>query len=663
MVSWPLHLVQCLLAFLVLAAPLPLAAAWVERLGSVRHSYGERLLAVSVFWVAIQVSSGIVLGSLHLFTASALVTAAVVILVAGLLLRPRESWSLPRAFSGRESGILMVIVVAGLVCALDLIEHPTRNFDSLAYHLPVMARWVTFSRFEVFADLGQVALYPSHWELLSTLAVLPLHEDFLVSVANLFAWGQLGLAVVVLARRLGASRESAALVGGLMLTVPSVIARLDAIQPDMVLAGLVITALAFLLRGAGPGRELDAVVVILCAGMLPGLKLSGPIFTIALLVVAALIYRGEWRAKWERTSRFPIVAGVIAALFLASFWYLRNLAVLGNPFGEIEFTVLGATIFEGEISREELGRGALAKVFRYGEAEDWNVMFSVIRDELFVPVLVILAGAFAAAFGSRDRQRGLVAVLIAAGVILYWYTPYSGDNGTHGWRVTSWIENGLRYGFVPLGLLAALAGAGLDRHRVPGLLAFVAFVLAGAWTAVVELRPSLISLAVLVLIGFGCAWATMRGGLVPRRLHWPISAIAILTLALLLFPMRETRADNRLKIYGQVSRVLKTSVKPGAAVAVLNSHAVYMAAGTDWSRPVFKPEIPEVGAEGAWLESLRRRGVEALLISRSETDPADLPGLRSIEAWLLRKDSRFELLHDYENDRRHFVLYALRPVR
>jgi hypothetical protein len=663
MVSWPLHLVQCLLVFLVLVAPLPLAASWVERLGSARHSYSERLLAVSVFWVVIQLSSGIMLGSLHLLTVPALVTAAVVILVTGLLMRPRVSWSLPRVFSGREAGILMVVVVAGLVCALDLIEHPTRNFDSLAYHLPVMARWVASSHFEIFADLGQVALYPSNWELLSTLAVLPLHEDLLVSAVNLFAWSQLGIAVVVLARRLGASRESGALVGGLMLTVPSVIARLDAIQPDIVLAGLVVTGLAFLTRGAGPGRNLDAVVVILCAGILPGLKLSGPVFVIALLVVAVLIHRGAWREKWEGASRAPVIAAAIAALFLASFWYLRNLAVLGNPLGEIELTVFGATIFEGEISRQELGRGALAKVFRYGQAADWGVVFTVIRDELFVPVLVMLVGALVAVFGPRDRQRGMVAVLIAAGAILYWNTPYSGDNGSHGWQVTSWIENGLRYGFVPLGLLAALAGAGLDRHRVLGSLAFVAFVLSGAWTVVVELRPSLVSLAVFVLIGFGCAWATMRGGLIPRRLHWPMTAAAILALALMLFPMRETRAEYRLKIYGQVSRVLETGVNPGAAVAVLNSQAVYMAAGDDWSRPVFKPGLPEVGGEAAWLKSLRGEGVEALLVSRSETDPEDLPRLRSIEAWLLREDSRFELLHDYESERRHFVLYALRPVR
>jgi hypothetical protein len=277
MPGWPLHLLQCLLVGVVVVAPVPLSLALVQRYGSEGHDRLENILAATVFSVAAQLLVGLTLGLLGFLNPGAVVVASVLVLSTGIGLA--RVWGLPEMLPEArldevEAGALTVVLIAGGLGLADLVVHPTRNFDSLAYHLPVMARWVSSGSLEVFAALGQVALYPSHFELLSTLLHLPFQHDLLVSAPNLLAWGQLGLAIMLVGRRLGANRQASIVAAALVMLMPSILSRLDAIQPDIALAATFLTAIGFALRSREHGGPLDTAVLLLCLGILAGWKLS-----------------------------------------------------------------------------------------------------------------------------------------------------------------------------------------------------------------------------------------------------------------------------------------------------------------------------------------------------------------------------------------------------
>lgn len=685
--SWLEHFLQGLSSLLIVLGPLPLAIAWVDRWSdpamATSHTRAERWLATTVLAIALQIGVGILLGVIGRFAIGPLLAFELALLAAGALLVRRADlapWRpvLPRSES--EAAVAMVVVIAGALAFWDLLQHPTRNFDSLAYHLPVMARWVAAGRLEVFEGIGQVALYPSHWELLTSLWVLPLREDFLVSAANMLAWAQLGLAVRALGERLGASAASSSLSAGLVLLIPSVLSRLDAIQPDIALAAVFATALVFLLRPVGAGRSLDLAIVLLCAGLMPGLKLSGPIFILFLLVASLLRTPGSWRRprdiaqawawSWAPASaRVWIPVGVFA-LVLAGYWYLRNAVVLGNPLGDLELRVLGIPLIEGTITRAELSRGALAHVFRIGSAEDWKVLWGVLRTWMSIPAGILALMAASAllrrsAEPSERRAQWIVAGLMLACTLLYWNTPYSGDNGTHDWRVTPWIQVGLRYGFPGLAMLGALAARGFDRGRFTRAVFVAAFAMSAAWASLLELNPPLLLVAALSLIALVLCTMLLPAG---ARLRHPVPVV-VLALALMIggwsfaHPLRMQREHHRALVYGKVFETLEESVGPYATIGVINTRNLYPASGRAWSRRVVVPALPARDDEAAWVASLKRDGITVLMFGHDNPRPEEADRVVLVSSWLRREGGNFELLHDYETQRKNLALFRLRGRR
>lgn len=667
MPGWPIHVLQLALTLLVIVGPVPFALALVSSTGSRGRGALENLLAACTFTVALQIAVGLVLGSFRLLDAWSLVALEFIALVAGLAALRRTG--LPRLWPTRplgatEAGALIVTLIAAGAGLADLVVRPTRNFDSLAYHLPVMARWVSSSSLEVFPELGQVALYPSHWELLSAMLHLPVHQDLLISVPNLLAWAQLGLAIVLVALALGATRRSALVCAALVLLTPSILSRLDAIQPDIALAATFMTALGFSLRRTGSFDRLGLLVVLVSIGLLAGLKLSGPVYVLFLLPVAILgpavqpgrAFAGFGGADLRRT----LVAGAVAAFALGSFWYLRNWIVMGNPFGDLQISIFGAPLFEGSITRAELQRGALSHVFRPGAGEDWSVLGAVLWEWIGPGGVVLLAGALAA-IRIREHRRPLamIAAMLVLCLVLYWRSPYGGDNGTHGWRVTPWIEVGLRYGFPALALLGALGAAGLGTGRWWPRLGLAVLVAGAVWTVLEHLIPHALVLVGLIVLAWGVSMLSM-GRKVSRSVLAPVAGAVVVLLVVGLGLAREQREEVRVKHFGRIVDVLNAELDADDVVLVVHSQKLHLAAGIDWKRRVELSALPEPGREREWVLALRAAGVTALLVGHKEPAPEVAGDVRRIQRFI-RESGEFELVYDYQSLAKDLALFRVTP--
>jgi hypothetical protein len=663
------------LVLVVVVGPVPLALALVRRWGSEQHSATENLLAGLVFSVAAQVTIGLTLGFLGLYTLVPLIVCEALFLILGVELVRR--WGAPRILTTRplnaiEAGALLVVLIAGALGMADLVVHPTRNFDSLAYHLPVMARWVSAGQLQVFTELGQVAFYPSHWELLSSFLVLAVRQDLLVAMPNLLAWAQLGLAILLLARRLGANRESAVVASSLVLLMPSILSRLDAIQPDIALAATFLTVFGFALRRRSAGRHLDVAVVLVALGLLAGLKLSGPIFVLMLLPLLILGPGLEWVSgamilRRLNPARAGVGRGLTAAVASFAFllgvvWYLRNWIVLGNPFGDLQISLAGIRIFEGSITRAELQRGSLANTFELARGNDWAVLGTVLWTWLGVGALLLLLSSLlvlrmrTAELPVR-RARVLIGAILLICIGLYWRTPYGGDNGTHGWQVTAWIEVGLRYGFPAIALLGVLGAVGLSRSTWLVRIGLVVLVVTAVMTVLKELIPNLWVLVVVV----GAAWAVAVSAQrsVPRP-RWIMlaSVTGLLLVAGALGLARENREARKHGAFGGIIEVLATELGHDDIVAVVHSQKLHLAAGMDWRRRVELPALPASGQESAWVEELRRRGVTAVLVGHKEPAADEAGDVTRVQRFI-RESGSFELVADYQSMSKDLALFRL----
>lgn len=678
------HVGQLSLLALVVAGPLPVCLLFLrareEEMADAPR--GHALLGVFLVWSVAQIALGLLLGWMGRLDPVSLVLGEGLLLASGgALLRrktrvetggtPRTATSPPGAAT---AAAVFTVSVVGLSLAWQAITLCVRNFDSLAYHLPLVARWVEQGHFARFPELGQTARYPNGWELLSVLFFLPMREDVFIAIPNLLAWGYLGLALTLLSRRLGSSLEAALAGAVFVLTLPVMLDRIGAIQPDIGLTTFFVASLYFGLRAAAEGRGSDWTLFWISLALIAGSKTSGPGYAAIVVVAVALSRPRPGDVRWPSSGagvrgrfRGAVLGWLGLGLFVGGFWYVRNLIQLGNPLGLLQVDVLGIEILRGSLPAATLQRTTLASIFEISRPEHWELLGRVAWDWLGLPmaslVLFAVAGATVAWARGRLRPRR-VAVLGLLGVttlLAYWHTPYSGDNGSHGWQLTPWIHVGLRYAFPFLSVMGVAASLGMTSLRLPVLALLPLPVLCAILGAVVELAVGTWALWVAVLLALGPALLLVA----PARWRWSRvpTWCAVLALAagavVLTYFGRTLREADRVEAYGTVYRWMEENVGPARTIGYVNVQEIYPLWGRRWSRHVVGAD-PAPGGLRAWVSALRRRNVEVVAVGHAAPPPSAAASVREAQDWVRLTNGPFEMLRDYDSVRYDLALYRLR---
>jgi hypothetical protein len=352
-------------------------------------------------------------------------------------------------------------------------------------------------------------------------------------------------------------------------------------------------------------------------------------------------------------------------LFLGLYWYARNWVILGNPFGTIAFQILGWEIWPGAISRADLARTTLATLFDPGRVEDWQVLWGVIYRWLGIPfgVLVVLAvlGIWRAdrrPFLSR-RRLALVIILTLITAITYWTTPYSGDNGEHGWRVTPWIEVGLRYGFPCLALLGVLGALGLNSLAVPGWVVLVVPVTTSLMGLLVQIAPGEWPLRFAVLVALIFCLPLVRERLWRPWLTMGVGLVALIIFLGFTFLARDSREYQRGRVFGRYFFALEEWTGPSETVGIVNVQRIYPAAGRAWKRRLV-PTLPQTENENVWIEDLRAQAISVLLVGHATPGAEYAAAVKRVQEWVRREGGPFELIQDFQSQKRHVAVFRLR---
>ena len=413
-------------ALLIVCASLGWAALVVRRRYAPAWSGAPARLAEAVIGFALLTAELELLGTVRLFRLAPVVIGSLVI---GLVVT-RAFGGGPAAEAGfaSVSGVsapnrsLVPAVGAGIALLAVLAEWsgPTfssfdfgiRSFDSVWYHLPWAAS---------FAQTGQItslrltdveyltAFYPATAEMFHGAGIVLLSRDTLSPIFNLVWLGLVLLAAFCVGRPRG--------LGWLTMTGAAVACSVPMFVGSQAgSAANDIVGIFFVLAAAAVffGADEDAAFPLALGGIAAGLAIA----TKLSMVIPALALTGGVVVLRRRRSWLWL--GPLAVV--ASFWYVRNLIAVGNPFPFVGLPGLATPapplqahtgfsvahyLFNGHAWSEYFQPG-----FASGLGGWW---WAVLALMLLGPVLALLPGSDA-----RVRLLGLVAL---ASIVGYLLTP------------------------------------------------------------------------------------------------------------------------------------------------------------------------------------------------------------------------------------------------
>lgn len=647
------HTVQSLSWWWILLGPLPwgLAVAGAPPHGVLSRAH--RVLVATVTWSAIQIAVVLALGWIHALRIPAILAVETVLLITGTVgwRRLARRWT---PWPDLATAPVRMMAFSGLVTLLAafwwLVSIPTDNFDSLAYHLPTVARWIQEGTLIRLAELGQTSFYPFHWETLAALQVLPFAEDLTVALPNLVAWAVLALAIYALARDLGADRSGAWFATLCVGTMPAALSRLPAVQPDLAVAAFFVAASALgrvaLRRGTMP----VTLAWALSLGVLLGLK--GSALAYAALAVAFAV--GDHLVS-DRSGRAPVgggrwIAALLVTGLLGGVWYARNWMQTGNPLGFVQVELLGVTVWPGPVDTATLQRGTLLRLFDPAQLGHWRLLGGMARSELALPFVALVLGAMglgrpAVRVTLGARRLWVMLGWMAAAFLLYWITPYGADNGTEGWRLTPRIAAGLRFGFPALSALAVVAALGVT--RLPRLgFALVALAVASAGLGLVRNVESGWLASAFAVVGALALFAAPR--VRPFVRASGVGLFLLIGTTVVLLTARGERDRWRSTLYGEAYEFVEKVVPRADVIGYALTQARFPYYGRNLDRELVSV-VPTNASYDQWLDELDDASVRWMLLGTTSAGEAGTPFEAMAREWVEAHPERFEPVFEYQS--------------
>ncbi|MGE3179032.1 MAG: hypothetical protein AB7O32_16295 [Vicinamibacterales bacterium] len=251
-----------------------------------------------------------------------------------------------RAWARLRRSPSLPIVVAFFVCAaqqpLRALILPPLGWDTLTYHSVKAASWVQQGHAYAMDGPGPWAYYQhmlAGAEVFVAWAMLPMHADTLVQLVDIAAWLFMGLAVIVLARRLGAREPFGSTAAGFVMAIPTVRLMMGSVYVEPTLlaslaAGLALAASASARR---PGLLVVAggILGVSAATKLPML----PVTAVPLVIVCVFVIVRAWPR-----ARLSAVGAIAAFAIALAPWLLRAWMATGAPLSPLPVTIAGVEL-------------------------------------------------------------------------------------------------------------------------------------------------------------------------------------------------------------------------------------------------------------------------------------------------------------------------------
>jgi 4-amino-4-deoxy-L-arabinose transferase-like glycosyltransferase len=316
----PRGVIAALVAVGLIAASLVITTLGIAGL-AIRDLSGSVLVALSVGWLAVAIAlgwrAGMSLGSVGTRVRGALATTVdamrePAVAISGMLIGATLVWRF--------------LLAARL---------PIVDYDGWSYHLVFVDVWLQHNALTLVPQRPWTAGYPADSELIATWFAAFTRTDALTGYSSLAPIPLAMAATAGLARSFGTGRRFALLAGFLFGMTPAVIALAGTTYVDNLSVAAVAAAWWLGLRIVRGERAWSTALLLgIAAGLAIGTKgtnvvLAGPA-TVAAIGVLVLSPPGARAASFRRAGVYLLAVGV-PVVALGAVWYLKNLAVYGNP--------------------------------------------------------------------------------------------------------------------------------------------------------------------------------------------------------------------------------------------------------------------------------------------------------------------------------------------
>jgi hypothetical protein len=342
----------------------------------------------------------------------------------------------------REPAVLisLVLVLAMLAWRTVLVLRlPVVDYDGFSYHLVFVDVWLQHDALVQVPQRPWTAGYPAATELLTTWMAAFTRTDALTGFTALLPIPLAIAATTGLARTLGVSPRFALLAGLLLGMTPALVAQAGTTYVDTASAAVVITTWWIGLRVVRGERDwASALLLGVAGGLALGSKGTNVLLVAPVLVAAGLAFIVAAVRGRPGSRRLVHLAGYLAllclpVLVLGASWYLKNVAVYGNPL--YPFTVgpfAGVTTLSkfAFVPPELEGKGLLSQLLS-SWLHDWQLQryaYNVRPGGLgrAWPLVLLLAVGGVAVLARRRRFDVLGLVVLPAAVTLFtmpmpWY--------------------------------------------------------------------------------------------------------------------------------------------------------------------------------------------------------------------------------------------------
>jgi len=570
---------------------------------------------------------------------------------------------------------LAACLAIGFGRLLFALRNPPADWDSIHYHLPMVAHWiVTGTTGAPLRDPPPFGAYfPGASELLQAFAALILRRETLMTWPTVAALPLIALGVRRLALRAGAA-AAAAEVCALALVASECVMRLTlGTRIDVPLALWAALTALFLLEALRARAAGLMALALLAAGLFVGSKTNAP-FLLALLGLALSAGRVDTLRALAVRQR----AGLALGLFVGGYWYARNFWITGNP-------LFPAPISLGPLRLAGIENGI--DLLRTTQVAQWLEGYSghltwgrlLANFGFAVPFLAIAGGlavfrllrqgSSAGAIGD-PREGARLSAFALSGFALFLVSPFSGACAQAGPGTPPLLNlDNLRL-LLPALIAAVPAGAALFPRSATGRALIgltVALMLLTLRPFLGHLVPGLVAAMVAVLA------PSPARRLVARHAFAALLVVAagVGVTAAAVDPVRERISDQIWDGYlqnednltaAEVRRVREASAGAPFAVTGMNAWAAYY--GRDFSgrphympldRPwqessfawSFRPDPRRDADRGRWLRNLEAAGVACVVV---RVDPEAIA--RTPEwSWCLTDRRNFEPITGGRNDR------------
>jgi len=408
-------------------AALWLASRWSRRLLP-NLAPGERALTTLILFASVAQVSLLACGLAGQLTAGGIaVVMGVGVLAEAWLGRPTpavdEDTRDPAPPPWRWPATAIVVLVS-IVSAWAVVGSGTLfGWDTLSYHAVAPAWWIQQGDLSL-PPFNYQSYFPMNSEVQALWFMLPHGIDAYANLASLI-WIAILVAVwVVHAHRLGQARWLAALALAGFLLSPRVAERLPYFaSPDLSMASLLAAMLAMTWNPGGVSRPGTRALL---AGLAGGLALGTKISAAPHLALAGLCWAKKRSGKWPLV---PIAAFIGGVGVTGGYWYLRNLALTGNPVYPAE---LGP--FPGPFDAQTQHVTSLLAFLRAGwnEAQTWQALHEELLNWPawlgWLAVVGIAVGGVTARRTKDPATRGHLWLLTGSAlvfVLLFPMQPFS----------------------------------------------------------------------------------------------------------------------------------------------------------------------------------------------------------------------------------------------